>query len=79
MRMRSRAWTTASSRAPAQANDSQRWQVSSIGGGFYTMTQMSNGRYVDAHEIAEKDFGVVSRPAQNNATQQWLVKELRKG
>jgi hypothetical protein len=41
--------------------------------GVYTIQQQSNGRFVDAHEIAEKDFALVTRPAQNNDTQRWIV------
>ena len=36
--------------------------------GLYTIQQKSNGRFVDAHEYSGKDFGVVTRPAQNNRT-----------
>jgi hypothetical protein len=28
---------------------------------------------MDAHEIADKDFAVVTRPAQNNDTQRWVL------
>ena len=38
--------------------------------------QKSNGRFVDAHEIAEKDFAMVTRPAQNNDTQRWVLTAL---
>jgi Astacin (Peptidase family M12A)/Ricin-type beta-trefoil lectin domain-like len=41
--------------------------------GLYTIQQKSNGRFVDAHEYSGKDFGVVTRPAQNNRTQQWIL------
>ena len=41
--------------------------------GLYTIQQQSNGRFVDAHEYSGKDFGVVTRPAQNNRTQQWII------
>src|ERR671911_370947 len=37
----------------------------------YTIRQQSTGRFVDAHETAQQDFGVVTRPNQNNATQRW--------
>ena len=42
-------------------------------GGVYTVTQRSNGRFVDAHEHSGLDFGVVTRPNQNNDTQRWVV------
>jgi hypothetical protein len=38
-----------------------------------TLQQKSNGRFVDAHEIADKDFATVSRPDQQNDTQRWIV------
>jgi astacin len=41
--------------------------------GLYTIQQKSNGRFVDAHEYSGKDFGLVTRPAQNNRTQQWIL------
>jgi hypothetical protein len=41
--------------------------------GAYTIQQKSNGRFVDAHEIAGKDFALVTRTAQNNDTQQWRI------
>ena len=37
----------------------------------YTIRQKSNGRFLDAHEIAGQDFRLVTRPAQNNDTQRW--------
>jgi hypothetical protein len=41
--------------------------------GLYTIQQQSNGRFVDAHEHSGEDFGLVTRPTQNNRTQQWLL------
>ena len=42
----------------------------------YTIQQKSNGRFVDAHEIAEEDFALVTRTAQNNNTQRWILTPL---
>ena len=42
----------------------------------YTIQQKSNGRFVDAHEIEGKDFALVTRTAQNNDTQRWLIKSF---
>jgi Matrixin/Putative peptidoglycan binding domain/Ricin-type beta-trefoil lectin domain-like len=39
--------------------------------GTYTIRQKSSGRFVDAHEIADQDFRLVTRTAQNNDTQRW--------
>ena len=41
--------------------------------GLYTIQQKSNNRFVDAHEHSGRDFAVVTRPAQNNRTQQWIL------
>ncbi|MAX59195.1 MAG: hypothetical protein CL755_10195, partial [Chloroflexi bacterium] len=60
---------------PAQNNDTQRWILTPVGGGFtiYTIKQKSNGRFVDAHVSAGQDFSLVTRPVQNNATQRWIL------
>ena len=42
----------------------------------YTIRQKSNGRFMDAHEIEGRDFGLVTRPAQNNNTQRWVLTPL---
>jgi len=44
-----------------------------LGPGLYTIQQKSNGRYVDAHEYAEKDYALVTRSPQNNDTQKWIL------
>lgn len=44
--------------------------------GVYTLQQLSNRRFMDAHEVSSKDFSVVTRPAQNNRTQMWIFKRL---
>jgi hypothetical protein len=44
--------------------------------GVYTIQQKSNNRFVDAHEIEEKDFALVTRTAQNNDTQRWILTPL---
>lgn len=44
-----------------------------LAAGTYTIRQKSSGRFLDAHEIADKDFHLVTRPAQNNDTQRWLL------
>jgi hypothetical protein len=45
----------------------------------YTLRQKSNGRFVDAHEIEARDFALVTRPAQNNDTQRWVITSLGNG
>ena len=42
--------------------------------GVYTIQQQSNGRFVDAHETAAKNFALVTRTAQNNDTQRWVIR-----
>jgi hypothetical protein len=44
--------------------------------GIFTIQQKSNSRFLDAHEIAAKDFAVVTRLAQNDATQAWVLTGL---
>jgi hypothetical protein len=44
-----------------------------LASGTYTIRQKSSGRLLDAYETADKDFGLVTRPAQNNDTQRWLI------
>jgi hypothetical protein len=42
----------------------------------FTIQQKSSSRFMDAHEIEEKDFALVTRPAQNNDTHRWLIKSV---
>ncbi len=42
-----------------------------IGNGIFTIQQKSTQRYLDAFESKNKDFAVVTRRKQNNATQKW--------
>lgn len=41
-----------------------------------TIQQKSTMRYLDAHEISTKDYRLVTRPRQNNKTQQWKITPL---
>jgi hypothetical protein len=41
--------------------------------GICTIQQKSSGRFVDAHESSGHDFSVVTRAAQNNDTQRWIL------
>ena len=34
---------------------------------------MRSGRFMDAHEDDNNDFAAVTRPAQNNDSQLWIV------
>jgi endonuclease/exonuclease/phosphatase family metal-dependent hydrolase len=46
--------------------------------GVYTIQQMSNGRYVDAYQASNQDYRLVTRTAQNNDSQKWIVTPLGK-
>ena len=52
------------------------YPVSVLAAGTYTIRQKSNGRFLDAHEIADKDFRLVTRAAQNNDTQRWQLQPV---
>ena len=41
--------------------------------GVYTIQQKSNNRYLDAHVTQARDYAVVTRTAQNNDTQRWIL------
>lgn len=55
-----------------QDNNTQRWVVTPIDDGSFTIRQRSTGQFVDAHEYDGMDFGLVTRPYQDNDTQRWL-------
>jgi hypothetical protein len=40
--------------------------------GAHKVRQMSTRQYLDAHDTLDRDFGVVTRPPQDNLTQQWI-------
>lgn len=66
------------SRAGGQTDNTQNWQIHSIGGGSYNIIQQSSGRFLDAHEIAEKDFECVTRAGgQTDRTQEWTLHFVR--
>jgi len=39
-----------------------------------TLVTALGPRFLDAHEIAERDFDVVTRPHQSDATQLWRLR-----
>ncbi len=51
----------------------QLYPTNQLASGTYTIRQKSSSRFVDAHEIADKDFSVVTRTPQNNDTQRWTL------
>ena len=59
--------------ASAQNNPNQRWELTDTGNGFLIM-QQSTGQFLDAHEIAELDYRVVTRNRQTfDNTQLWRL------
>jgi predicted Zn-dependent protease len=52
------------------------YPVSVLTAGTYTIRQRSSGRFLDAHESADRDFRLVTRPAQNNDTQRWQLQPV---
>jgi hypothetical protein len=44
--------------------------------GLYTIIQLHTGRFLDAHVTADRDFRVVTRPRQDNASQRWQLTHL---
>lgn len=44
--------------------------------GTYVVRQRSSDRLLDAHEIASNDFRLVTRPAQDNDTQRWILTQV---
>jgi hypothetical protein len=44
--------------------------------GIYTIQQRSNLRFVDAYESSSNDFDIVTRPAQNNDSQRWVLASI---
>lgn len=47
--------------------------------GIYTLQQASSLRFMDAHTSDANDFRAVTRVQQSNATQRWIITELRNG
>ena len=78
--MRYRKRTSRSSPGPFQGFDTtQHWRINDLGGGVSTIQQVSSGRFLDAHEIPELDFRVVTRPQQDNDTQLWRIQDFGGG
>jgi hypothetical protein len=44
--------------------------------GVYTIQQKYTGRYVDAYVWSSADYQLVTREAQNDDTQKWVIKTL---
>jgi Ricin-type beta-trefoil lectin domain-like len=56
---------------PQQNNDTQRWRLFDFGGGFFTIQQVSSGRFLEA--TLDGDFQVVTRPASGSNEQTWRL------
>ncbi|MDB4727917.1 RICIN domain-containing protein [Saprospiraceae bacterium] len=44
-----------------------------LSNGEYTIQQLSNDRFLDAHQKSDKDFSVVTRGDQDNDSQKWIL------
>ena len=75
-------WNVVTSGSTFPSGDDPRWVRTSQGAGIYTFhrlfaVQQGTGKsalYIDAHEIAEKDFDVVTRERQtSDKTQLWQL------
>ena len=44
--------------------------------GIHSIQQESTSRFLDAHQTADKDFAVVTRPRQDNTTQRWILRSV---
>jgi hypothetical protein len=42
----------------------------------YTLQQVSNGRFLDAHTTSGNDFSVVTRTARTDDSQRWAIQAL---
>jgi hypothetical protein len=47
--------------------------------GLHTIVHHHTGRFLDAHDTSDRDFGVVTRPRQGNDTQVWLLTHVGSG
>ncbi len=59
-------------------SDSRLSGVVHVGGRLVSIQQKSSGRFVNAYESGN-DFSVVTRPEQNDATEQWFIKQMGDG
>ena len=75
-------WNVVTSGTTSPTGDDPRWVRTSQGAGIYTFHRLfavqqgtgKHARYIDAHEIAEKDFDVVTRERQtSDKTQLWQL------
>lgn len=75
-------WNVVTSGTTFPSGDDPRWIMTTQGAGIYTFHRrfrVEGGtgtyeRYIDAHEIAEKDFNVVTRERQTfDKTQLWQL------
>jgi hypothetical protein len=75
-------WNVVTSDKISPSGDDPKWIRTSQGAGIYTLHKLfriqqgtgSHERYIDAHEIAEKDFDVVTREKQtSDKTQLWQL------
>ena len=60
---------------PQQNNNTQLWHLQPLGGDYYTIQQVSSGRYLDHsyYSSSAQDFRAVTRPANDTGSQQWRI------
>jgi len=57
-----------------QNNNTQHWRLTNLGGNVHTIQQVSNNRFLDAHEISSFSFRVVTRKEQRfDNSQRWIL------
>ena len=64
---------------PLQTDDTQKWVLTDIGHGVYTIMQVSSGRFLNAYPLESADFRVVTRSAQTDTSQNWLLNDVGGG
>jgi hypothetical protein len=65
--------------APGKATQASAQGATVLAPRLVSIVQSSSNRFLDAHEIASLDFNVVTRPFQNNLTQQWVLTDIGNG
>jgi hypothetical protein len=58
---------------PAQFDGTQDWLLNDVGGGRFTIRQVSTGQFLDAYETDANDFKVITRYEKNAGEQRWRI------
>lgn len=57
-------------------DETQNWILTPLGSGVFTIQQKSSRRFLDAYQDAQHGWAVVTRLAQNDDTQRWILREF---